>query len=76
MPENKEDISNQLAEALKRTRMWDDITRLKYIKEDSGSEYVYVDYKGKPAARRINVTCDSGWQLIKDVIKALSHDGD
>ena len=76
MPENKENIANLLAETLKRTRMWDDITRLKYIKEDSGSEYVYVDYKGKPAARRINVTCDSGWQLIKDVIQALSHDGD
>lgn len=76
MPENKQDIANQLCEALKRTSMWDDITRFKYVTEDCETEYVYIDFKGKPAARRVNVSCNSGWEMIKRIVKALSHDGD
>lgn len=76
MPENKQDIANQLCEALKRTNMWDDITRLKYVRESDNYEWIYIDFKGKPAARRVNVTCESGWEIIKKVIKALSHDRD
>ena len=77
-PENKQDIANQLCEALKRTDMWNDITALKYIREPSGypEEWIYIDFKDHPAARRVDVSADSGWTLIKDVIAALSHDKD
>ena len=74
MPENKQDICNQLCESLRRTREWDDITGLKYIEESSDVQYVYIDFKDHPAARRINVSIDSGWAMIKDIIRALNHD--
>lgn len=76
MPENKQDILNQLCEALKRTNMWDDITRFKYVRESNNYEWVYIDYREHPAARRIDVSAESGWEMIKDVIAALSHDKD
>lgn len=75
MPENKSDIARQLGEALKRTNFWDDITGLKYIR-DHEEEWIYIDFKGKPAARRVNVTQNSGWEIIKSVVKALNHDRD
>lgn len=71
MPENKQDIANQLCEALKRTNMWDDITGLKYIEESSDVQYVYIDFKDHPAARRVNVSIDSGWAMIKDIVNHL-----
>ena len=67
--EDKQAILDALKVALNLTRAGDDITALNYDKE---REEVQVHFNNSSfAARRINVSCDSGIAMIRDVMKGL-----
>lgn len=68
MPENKQDILNQLWEAIRRTRAGDDVTGLRY---DGKNEMVLVDFIDNPGGRKINVAMDSGIAMIRDVVNNI-----
>lgn len=68
--ESKQNICDLLFEAIRRTNAGEDLTALKYVK-DGDMEFVYADFIDAPAARRINVTIDSGWAMIKDIVNHL-----
>ena len=67
MTENKSLICHHMAEALKQTRRWDNISDIVYY---PGSQEAIIRFKG---GRRkiINAEADSGWGLIHDIINAL-----
>jgi hypothetical protein len=67
--EDKQAILYHLKQALNLTRAGDDITALNYDKE---REEVQVHFNNSSfAARRINVSCDSGIAMIRDVMRGL-----
>ena len=65
--ENKQLICDRLLECLYLTRQLSDLIDLDYIKE---SEIVVAHFEdgGK---REINVACDSGIAMIKDIIRGI-----
>ena len=69
MREDKQAILDALKVTLNLTRAGDDITALNYDKE---REEVQVHFNNSSfAARRINVSCDSGIAMIRDVMRGL-----
>lgn len=67
--EDKQSICNFLRMALRQTRAGEDVTAIKY---DSVTEtvYVYFNDEAQPS-RRINVACDSGIAMIRDIMKHI-----
>ena len=67
--EDKQAICNALCAALQLTREGADIERLVYHRVP-GEEYVFIDRTGN---RRdyVNVACDSGAAMIRDIMRAL-----
>ena len=65
--ENKEQICALLLAACQETRYLGDMTALEYNPE---TETVTATFRGG-AKKRINVLCDSGYALMKDVLKNL-----
>lgn len=65
--EDKQRICDRLLETLKLTRLGTDLIDLDYIEE---SEIVVAHFEdgGK---REINVACDSGIAMIKDIIRGI-----
>lgn len=88
--EEKREITRRLFEALKICDYTDRIIGMDYV-DQSGDEYVRVFYgepgryleEGEVAAagkrfgamKKIDVTADSGFALIKDVIRGIERDG-
>lgn len=85
--EEKREITRRLFEALKLCDYADGIIGMDYV-DQNGDEYVRVFYggylkKGEVAAagkrfgamKNIDVTADSGFALIKDVIRGIERDG-
>ena len=69
MHEDKQDILNKLLEALVLTRAGWSLTDLEY-KRESGLETVTAVY-ANGTKKRINVSCDSGIALIRDVCRHI-----
>lgn len=71
MHENKEEIAEKLEELLQMTRAGEDIESIRY-EYDAYEEYVRVVFKNG-YTKIIDVTCDSGHALIKDVIEGIMY---
>ena len=65
--ENKQEILNYLCKAIQATRAGDNVTMLEY---DVEQEMVYV-YFDRHIGRKINVACDSGIAMIRDVMRHI-----
>lgn len=65
--ENKQEILKHLTLALQATRAGSDIVLMEYIK---GREEVCI-YKDGNHVQWVNVACDSGISMIRDICKAL-----
>ena len=66
--ENKQEILGRLLPALQATRMFRDLASLEY---ESEQEMVTAVYEGG-ATLRVNVAGDSGFAMIKDVLRLLA----
>ena len=65
--ENKQLICDRLLECLYLTRQLSDLIDLDYIKE---SEIVVAHFEGG-GKKEINVACDSGVAMIKDIVQGI-----
>lgn len=61
-------ILDLLRIVIAQTRAGEDVTALRY---DADRELVYVDFESGKNGRVINVACDSGWAMIKDVVNHI-----
>ena len=69
--EDKREVCEKLLQTLQVTRHLDDLVDLEYSGIlTSGDEYVTAFFQNG-SRKTINVTHDSGWALIKDVMKGL-----
>lgn len=67
MEENKKDIVSRLSVLLKATRAGEDIDQLELSEDESEVRIIFITgYE-----RTVNVECDSGMALIRDVIRNL-----
>lgn len=70
--EDKKAICDALLTTLQLTRRYEDIQSIDY---DAATETVTVTYKGisrrRNSHRSINVECDSGIAMIKDILKNI-----
>ena len=66
--ENKQEILDKLLPALQATRIFRDLASLDY---DPQTEMVTAVYDGG-ATLRVNVSGDSGFAMIKDVLRLLA----
>ena len=67
--ENKQAILNELLKAINLTRAGNDVRELKY---DEERELVLVYFgNSTTSGRQINVACDSGIAMLKDVINHI-----
>lgn len=67
MEENKKDIVAKLELLLKSTRAGEDIDRLELAADESEVHIIFLS----GYVRSVNVECDSGIALVKDVIRRL-----
>lgn len=65
---SKQVILDLLLPAIQATSAGDDVTALRY---DPEKEVVHVDFECQRSGRVINVAMDSGWAMIKDVVKHM-----
>lgn len=65
--ENKQEILNYLCKAIQATRAGEDVSLLEY---DEEREWVIVYFNGH-IGRKINVACDSGIAMIRDVLRYI-----
>lgn len=70
MGEDKQRICDLLCEALKCTRAGADVMELKY---DYLTEVVavYFNNNSEEPSRKINVACDSGIAMIRDIMRYI-----
>lgn len=67
--ENKQRICDLLAAAIGETRAGDDLS---YLEFDEDAEVVKVYFGSNTfPSKVINVACDSGWAMIRDIVKRL-----
>ena len=64
----KQIICDLLCKAIQATTAGDDLKALRY---DPVTEIVHADFREAYDARQINVAMDSGWAMIKDIVKHL-----
>ena len=71
--ENKQEICNMLAQALKATREYHDLVGLTYIVPKQPNKYEsYVVARFENGAKRfINTSLDSGYAMIRDIISHI-----
>lgn len=67
--ENKQHICDLLTAVISETRAGDDLSWLEYD-EDEEVVKVYFNQNTFPS-KVINVACDSGWAMIRDIVKRL-----
>lgn len=65
---SKQIICDLLCEAIKATSAGDDLVALRYDPDD---EIVHADFRETYDARQINVSRDSGWTMIKDIVRQI-----
>lgn len=65
---SKQIICDLLCGAIKATSAGDDLVALRY---DPVTEIVHADFREAYDARQINVAMDSGWAMIKDIVKHI-----
>lgn len=71
MEENKQKICDLLSKALIETRGGSNISGIRYINDtEKNMEFAVVMFMGG-GSRHINVTCDSGVAMIRDIMKNL-----
>lgn len=63
-------VSGILFMALSQTLAWADITRMEY-KRERAKEYVYIYFDRTGSYKKINVTGDSCWGIMIDVVKNI-----
>ena len=69
--EDKREICEKLLQALQATRHMDELVDLEYSGMlTCGEEYVTALFRNG-SRKTINVTCDSGYALIQDVMEGL-----
>lgn len=68
MHEDKQTICDHLCKALRATNYGEDIVVLTYAALSEAEERVIVTYKSG-YSREINVSCDSGYAMIRDIMK-------
>ena len=68
--EDKQAFLNKLCELLQATREYDDLQALEYMEDDGHEEYALV-YFGTVPSKKICITGDSEWGILKDVIQHL-----
>ena len=66
--QTKQLILDKLAEVIRMTTAGDDLEALRY---DPEKEVVHADFLCHYDLRQINVACESGWAMIKDVINGI-----
>ena len=67
--ENKQSICDSLTAAINKTRAGNDIGYLRY---DDEAEVVCVYFgRNTSPSKEINVSGDSGWAMIKDIVNHL-----
>ena len=66
--QTKQTICDLLCEAIRATTAGDDLVALRY---DPEKEIVHADFEHAYDARHINVACDSGWAMIKDIVNNI-----
>lgn len=64
----KQIICDRLCEAIQQTSAGDDLVALRY---DPDTEIVHADFREAYDARHINVSMDSGWAMIKDIVRQI-----
>ena len=65
---SKQIICDLLCGAIKATSAGDDLVALRY---DPDTEIVHADFRETYDARQINVAKDSGWTMIKDIVRQI-----
>ena len=70
MTENKREIIQTLLPALQKTRRFCDLDNLYYITTEDCDEKVVALY-ANGCTRKVNVTGDSGWALIRDIVNGI-----
>ena len=65
---SKQIICDLLCVAIKATSAGDDLVALRY---DPDTEIVHADFRETYDARQINVSRDSGWTMIKDIVRQI-----
>lgn len=70
MNENKQLICDLLYEALKATRDQADLNSVEYGQRNNGDEVVILTYNNG-YTKSINVSCDSGIAMMRDILKEL-----
>ncbi len=68
--EDKQKICNRLCETLRATLWGCDIESLTYIHHSTDEQEVVVKYRNG-YRKRIDVSCDSGFGMIKDILRGL-----
>ena len=66
--QTKQAICDLLCMAIRATAAGDDLVELRY---DQKKEVVHADFLNAYDARQINVACDSGWAMIKDIVNNI-----
>lgn len=69
--EDKKEITNALFMALKTTIEGVDIKEMRYDKLENNKETVTIVYENEHR-KVINVSCDSGVTLMKDVLRQIA----
>lgn len=69
MPEDMQEICDNLCQTLRQTRRFYDLLELKYIHKDEYQQYVLAYFPAGSVC--INVSLDSGWSMIMDIVKQL-----
>lgn len=69
--EDKKEVTNALFTALKTTIEGVDIKEMRYDKLENNRETVTIVYVDEHR-KLINVSCDSGIALMKDVLRAIA----
>lgn len=64
----KQAICDQLCKVIQMTAAGDDLVALRY---DPVEEYVHADFRDHYDLRQINVGADSGWAMIKDIVRQI-----
>lgn len=70
MNEDKQETCNYLTIALRSTKEFHDLTLLEYFK-DENYEVVIPHFRNGRRGESINVSLDSCWALIKDVVSHI-----
>ena len=65
---SKQVICDLLCKVIQATAAGDDLVALRF---DPKNEVVHADFRDHYDLRQINVACDSGWAMVKDIINNI-----